>query len=275
MEESTEVSIGVKRTLQDALVSALGRLTKPLIIPSSASRIVIKPSILDPALPGNTSVEMVRSLVLLFKDTAEVVIAESDNPFRTASEAFNRCGYNALIELGVELANLTACQRQPVAMSGHYFDKLEMPTLLLGDSFHVNSATLKVEPEKGMVWGGIKNLFGLLPDVDKRVFHSQLDDVLLDLLASFRPDLTIIELTEVVVGERKAGDLRKVNGVVVGRDPVAVDAFCAGLFGIDPMTIPYIRRAHELGLGEALLDRIDVRGTEHQRSLLIGLTMSQ
>ncbi|UCH03525.1 MAG: DUF362 domain-containing protein [Candidatus Thorarchaeota archaeon] len=156
-------------------------------------------------------------------------------------------------------------------MPGLHLQKHEMPALILGDSFHVNSATLKVEPEKGTVWGGIKNLFGLLPDTDKRVFHSRLDDVLLDLLATFRPSLTIMELTEIVIGERKAGEVRRVKGVVVGRDPVAVDAFCAGLFGFDPLTIPYLRRARELGLGEALLDRIDVRGTKHQKSLLADL----
>ena len=271
MEESAEVSVAVKKTAQESLVAALAKLTRPLTIPRPASRVVIKPSILDPELPGNTSVELVRALVRFFKEAGEVMIVESDNPFRTASEAFDGCGYSALTQLGAKLVNLTAELRQPVAMAGHHFKTHDMPVLLLSDSFHVNSATLKVEPENELVWGGIKNLFGLLPDVDKRVFHSRLDDVLLDLLVSFRPDLTVMDLTEIVIGERKAGEVRKVNGVVVGRDPVAVDAFCTGLFGFDPMTIPYLRRAHDLGLGEALLDRIDVRGTEHQKSLLSDL----
>lgn len=275
MEESAEVSIAVKKTARESLVSALARLTSPLTMPSLDSRVVIKPSILDPGLPGNTSLEMMHALVGLFRETAEVVVVESDNPFRTASEAFRRCGYNALTELGAKLANLTTDTRQPIEMPGHHFEKHEMPALILGDSFHVNSATLKVEPENGVIWGSIKNLFGLLPEVDKRVFHSQLDDVLLDLLASFPPDLTVMDLTEIVIGERKAGEVRRVNGVVVGRDPVAVDAFCAGLFGFDPLSIPYLRRAHELGLGEALLDRIDVRGTEHQKSLLAELVGPQ
>ncbi len=268
MELPAEVSIGVKRTTQESLVSALARLTIPLTMPSSANSVLIKPSILDPELPGNTSVEMARSLVMLFKNTAKVVIAESDNPFRTASEAFEGCGFTVLESLGVKLVNLSADARQPMAMPGYHFKKHEMPALLLADSFHVNSATLKIEPESGTVWGGIKNLFGLLPEVDKRVLHSQLDNVLLDLLASFRPDLTVMELTEIVIGERKTGQVRKVGGVVVGRDPVAVDAYCAGLFGFDPMGIPHLRRAHEEGLGVALLDRIEVRGTEHQKRLL-------
>jgi len=268
MEQTAEVSIAVKKTVQDSLVSALARLTTPLSMPSSTSRIVVKPSILDPGLPGNTSLEIVHALVGLFKEAGEVVIVESDNPFRTATEAFDKCGFNVLTEIGAHLVNLTTDQQQPVDMPGYHFKEHAMPGLLLGDSFHVNSATLKVEPENERVSGSIKNLFGLLPDVDKRVFHSHLDDVLLDLLVSFRPDLTVMELTEIVVGERLTGEVRKVGGVVVGRDPVAVDAFCAGLLGFDPMNIGYLRRAHEIGLGVALLDRIEVRGTEHQKRVL-------
>ncbi|MFW9845526.1 MAG: DUF362 domain-containing protein, partial [Candidatus Thorarchaeota archaeon] len=119
-----------------------------------------------------------------------------------------------------------------------------------------------------VIWGGIKNLFGLLPEVEKKTFHEHLENVLLDLVAAFRPKLTIIDLTEVIVGRRLTGKRMKVGGVVVGIDPIAVDSYCAGLFGLDPMEISYLQRAHTLGFGEALLDRINVRGTEHQKQIL-------
>ncbi|MHA2356102.1 MAG: hypothetical protein ACXADC_13055, partial [Candidatus Thorarchaeota archaeon] len=61
------------------------------------------------------------------------------------------------------------------------------------------------------------------------------------------------------------------DGVIVGVDPVAVDSYCAGLLGVDPMRVPYLKRANALGLGEALLDRIEVRGTDHQKQLLADL----
>jgi hypothetical protein len=37
------------------------------------------------------------------------------------------------------------------------------------------------------------------------------------------------------------------------------------------MRVPYLKRANALGLGEALLDRIEVRGTDHQKQLLADL----
>ena len=38
--------------------------------------------------------------------------------------------------------------------------------------------------------------------------------------------------------------------IVVGRDPVAVDAYGATLFGLQAGDIGFIREAHEAGLGE-------------------------
>ncbi|MHA1481562.1 MAG: hypothetical protein ACTSQZ_09100 [Candidatus Thorarchaeota archaeon] len=51
------------------------------------------------------------------------------------------------------------------------------------------------------------------------------------------------------------------SGVVVGYDSVAVDSYYANLFGIDPLSIPYLKRAHELGLGVALPERNNVYGS--------------
>ena len=119
-----------------------------------------------------------------------------------------------------------------------------------------------------MIWAGIKNLYGLLPELEKQIYHEHLESVLLDLLGAFRPKLTIIDLSEFIIGERLTGQRKKVGGVVVGTDPVAVDSFCAGLLGLDPMKISYLHRACELGYGEALLDRIKVRGTDQQKQTL-------
>ena len=123
---------------------------------------------------------------------------------------------------------------------------------------------MKAEPEICKLGAGIKNLFGLLPELNKNVYHASIDSVLIDLLIAYRPNLTVIDLTDVVIGNREYGQSKHVGGVVVGTDPVAVDAFCSSLLGIDPMTIDYLRTAHTLGLGEALLDRIIIRGTIHQ-----------
>ncbi|MHA1588231.1 MAG: DUF362 domain-containing protein, partial [Candidatus Thorarchaeota archaeon] len=132
-----------------------------------------------------------------------------------------------------------------------------------------------VNPGVSVIGASMKNLFGLLPEIDKSVYHNRIDDALVDLLQAFRPDLTVIDLTEIAIGPREEGRVAKIGGVVVGTDPVAVDAVCCDLVGIDAFKVPYIVKAYELGLGEALIDRIMVRGTEYQKQKILDSLKAQ
>jgi len=271
MEYTAEISIGLRRNPKEALLAALSRLTTPLDIPANAKQILIKPSIYNPKLVGNTKPELVRAIARTFSNLGHISIVESDNPIRTTKEAFEASGYSELANENVELINLSEIPLQPLKMAGHYFDTLEMPTLLTKTNFFVNVPTLKLEPEISTVGGGIKNLFGLIPEPDKRHYHSKIDDVLLDILTAFRPELTVMDLTTLVIGDREEGNTKDVGAVIVGSDPVAVDAFCSDLLGLDPMKISYLKRAFDLGLGEIVIDRIKISGTEDQRAKLLEL----
>jgi uncharacterized protein (DUF362 family) len=272
MGSFAEVAIAVKKTPSDALSTALSKLTQPIPLVGDGSRVVIKPSILDPKIPGNTSFEIVRALVSLFERSSEIVLVESDNPYRSVEDAYSELSYSGLASDKIKLLNLSNDSLEQMKMPGHYFTNTHaMPQVLKHPLFLVNIATLKYRPAEGKVWGGIKNLFGLLPEVEKQKYHGRLEDVLLDLLVAFRPSLTVMDLTEVVIGKRLTGQMKKVGGVVVGTDPVAVDSYCSGLLGVDPMKVGYLKRAADLGLGEALLDRIEVRGTKHQKQVLANL----
>ena len=271
MEYTSEISIGLRRNPKEALIAALSRLTTPLDIPASANQILIKPSIYNPKLVGNTEPELVRAITRTFSNLGHISIIESDNPFRTTKEAFEASGYCELINENVELVNLSEIPLQPLKMAGHYFETLEIPSLLTKANFFVNVPTLKLEPGICTVGGGIKNLFGLIPECDKSHYHSKIDDVLLDILTAFRPQLTVMDLTTLVIGDREDGNTKDVGAVIVGTDPVSVDAFCSDLLGIDPMKVTHLKRAFDLGLGEILVDRIKISGTEDQRTKLFEL----
>jgi uncharacterized protein (DUF362 family) len=204
----------------------------------------------------------------MLASAGQVVVVESDNPLRSAEAAFSECGYTALQKEGVQLVNLSTSPTISVKMPGNLFHEHLMPAILSGPMFLVNAATLKADSDKGSLGASVKNLFGLLPEKDKSVYHERLDDCLLDLLTVYRPRITVMDLTEVVSGPRNATGVVKVGGVVVGMDPLAVDAYCVSLLGIDPVTVPYLRRGHELGLGEIVIDKIAVRGTEYQKRLI-------
>ena len=264
MEYTSEVAVAVKRSPAEALNTALSRFSEPILPPKNSKQVIIKPSIYDPSLPGNTDVQMVRAAVRMFKSLGPVKIVESDNPLRTTTEAFTKSGYNSLIQDNVELVNLSDVDMVPTSFSGHHFKDRRMPELLGSDGFLINIATLKAEPEICTIGAGIKNLFGLLPETDKSVYHTSIDSVLMDLLSNYTPNLIIIDLTQLVIGARENGQVKQVGGVVVGTDPVAVDSYCASLLGMDPVKINHLETAHKLGFGEVLLDLIRVSGTDHQ-----------
>ncbi|MFW9845988.1 MAG: DUF362 domain-containing protein, partial [Candidatus Thorarchaeota archaeon] len=168
MDSSTEVAIAVKRTPREALISALSKLTQPLPSVGIQDRVVIKPSILDPEMPGNTSLEIVQATARLFEGSAEVLLAESDNPYRSVEDAYSKLDYTSLAKSKVRLFNLSTDKLEPMTLPGYYFqDSHLMPQVLKPPLYLINVATLKYRPHESVIWGGIKNLFGLLPEVDR------------------------------------------------------------------------------------------------------------
>lgn len=271
MEHATEISIAVQRNPRKALEVALSKLTIQPTIPTNVSEILIKPSIYDPTLIGNTEPKLVKAISQTFGHLGHISIIESDNPVRTTSAAFEKAGYSNLASPDVKLVNLSEIPRELVNMAGYHFNSLEMPSLLVKPNFFVNVPTLKLEPRISTVGGGIKNLFGLIPERDKRHYHDQIDEILIDLLIAFRPQLTIMDLTSLIIGNREDGIVKDGGAVVVGIDPVAIDAFSSDLLGVDPTKVKYLKMAHDLGLGEIIIDRMKIRGTEDQRSKFFDL----
>ncbi|MHA1770293.1 MAG: DUF362 domain-containing protein [Candidatus Thorarchaeota archaeon] len=263
MDYTAEVAVGIARNQKEALSKALKKLSSPPVLTSTQCRVVIKPSIYDPQLPGNTSFELVRAIVRTFSLVGQVHIVESDNPLRTADAAFSESGYAQLSSKNVTLVNLSRVQTKHIQEPNLIRRGYDLPRLILSDRFFVNAPTLKADSRVG-IGAGIKNLFGLIPEKHKDALHDYLEDVLLDLLSIVPPNLTILDLTDVVTGPRENKKTVHIGGVLVGTDPVAVDAIAASLLGLDPLNIPLLKRAHDMSLGEALPDRIRLVGTEHQ-----------
>jgi len=268
MQQTTDIGVAVRKNPLEALSVAISKLPQPIHFAKGIDEIVIKPSIYDPELPGNTSLGILMSVVNVFEDIAGLVIVESDNPIRNAESAFDELGYTKALSERARFKNLSSDGKVPVDFPGNFFQKHEMPETIVNTQFLVNLSTLKAEPNICTIGGSVKNLFGLIPEKDKSVYHAAIDDVLQDLLYHYKPNFTILELTNVVIGLREKKRTKFVGGVVVGEDPVAIDSYCAKLLGLDPLEIPHLFKAHSQGLGQAAVDHITVHGTSHQKNLL-------
>jgi uncharacterized protein (DUF362 family) len=100
----------------------------------------------------------------------------------------------------------------------------------------------------------MKNLMGICSGNRGRI-HQDIGRKLVDLTAFINPDLTVIDAYRVLTAHGPAGgdtsDVRAVNTVVVGTDPVLADAYACQLMQRPPEEIPYLQQAIQRGFGSA------------------------
>ena len=79
------------------------------------------------------------------------------------------------------------------------------------------------------------------------------------------PDIAVIDAFEVMEGQGPGSGTKLPMGLAAaGTDPVACDAVMAHLMGFEPLSIGYLARAHETGLGCADRGMIDIIGENPQ-----------
>jgi len=117
------------------------------------------------------------------------------------------------------------------------------------------------------VTGAMKNAFGGLLDRKRHYTHSWIHETLVDLLQIQKE---IHAGLFALMDGTTAGDgpgprtLRPVikNYMLASADCVAIDAVAAQMMGFDPLAIPFLRLAHEAGLGVADPREIELRGAD-------------
>ncbi len=113
--------------------------------------------------------------------------------------------------------------------------------------------------------GAMKNAFGGLLNTRRHYTHSWIHETLVDLLAIQKEIhsglFAIMDGTTAGNGPGPRTMYPVVKNVMLAsQDQVAIDAVAAKLMGFDPMSIPYIRLAHEQGLGIGDPRRIEIAG---------------
>ncbi len=110
---------------------------------------------------------------------------------------------------------------------------------------------------------GMKNWFGVLGRGRNRL-HQNINRAVAELGAVFRPTLTVVDATRVLLANGPQGgslsDVRAVGAVAAGLDPVACDAWGAAQMGLDPATLGFITAAEQGGLGRgdaSLIEEVD------------------
>jgi uncharacterized protein (DUF362 family) len=117
--------------------------------------------------------------------------------------------------------------------------------------------------------GALKNMMGLTTRKTNVTFHlgsgkrndpEYLAQCIADLNLVRKPDLVVADAIEFITGNGPSGPgpLKKLDIVIAGTDPVAIDAFGASCLDMAPADILTVTRAYDHGLGEMDLSKLSV-----------------
>lgn len=113
--------------------------------------------------------------------------------------------------------------------------------------------------------GAMKNAFGGLLNEHRHWTHARIHETLVDLLMiqkKIHPGVFAV-MDGTFAGDGpgpRCMNPHVKNVILASSDQVAIDATAAKLMGFDPMKIPYIRIAHDMGLGCGKVEEIEIVG---------------
>lgn len=229
----------------------------------SDSTVVIKPNlccIKSHETGATTDPRVVEAIIRCLKnefDVTSIHIVESDATQVLADMAFKLLGYERLarklerVRIDVKLVNLS---KSPLSVKvfpkNAFLKKIKIPKIMDNADFFISVPKIKTHGER-LFTSTLKNQFGCNPDPHKSKVHKRLHDGIVDLNVAFKPDFVVVDGLVAMGGYRGPvnGVPIKMNTLIFGRDPVAMDHLVARIIGINPSSVRYLVEAERRGVG--------------------------
>lgn len=267
-EHDLVVISGGPVTATKAALEAVGGISRFV---AKGKRVVLKPnmSFSNPPEWGSTTHPLVVATVAeacIGAGAQRVVVL--DHPLRPAELCLKRSGIQEACKSikGVYVLALEDRKffREVRVPQGKVLDRVEVFKEVLDSDVLINLPQAKTHSATGVSLG-IKNLMGLI--WDRWSFHSKYDinQALADLATVIKPQLTILDATRALVsgGPGGPGEVQKLNLIIAGIDPVAVDSYAVSVapwYGqnFKGRQVEHLLVAHQRGLGKIDLEQLRV-----------------
>jgi uncharacterized protein (DUF362 family) len=207
-------------------------------------------------LSATTHPELVSELTRLCLAAGAASVAVTDNPINDPAACFALTGIGAAArEAGAEIVLPAERQFRRLTLEGARLIR-DWPVLYgpLGRATKViGTAPVKDHHRSGasMI---LKNWYGLLGG-GRNIFHQDIHTIITELAGMIKPTLVVLDGTTTLMTNGPTGgslsDVKETHTLVVSTDPVAADAFGAGLLGRSAAELPYIGKAAAAGAGTA------------------------
>lgn len=234
-------------------------------------RVLLKPNLVEytPGAAINTHPMLIAAVIeaLRRRGAASVVVAEGPGHIRDTELLLEDSGLQSQLDAVGKAAfvdlNFDPVARVPLTTGITNLKELWLPETLLSADFVISMPKIKTHHWAGVTLS-LKNLFGVVPGSvygwPKNILHWQgIGNSIVELAAAVPIHLVIADGIDAMEGNGPLhGPTRHLGCVVFANDPVAADATCCRLMGIDAKSVSYLRAAAPLGNLDA--GKIDQRG---------------
>ena len=257
---------GTPDALTRAAVAGLGGMSAFI---AKGDEVLVKPNIgwdRKPEQGANTHPEVVKSVVAMCLEAGAKRVRVMDSPCNDPRRCYKRSGIQDAVrsldnpDATIEHMDPRRFVEVPIKHPTgslkswtFYRDFLEADKVInIPVAKHHNATRLTMS---------LKNIMGILGG-NRGNIHHDLNHNIPDLNTVFRFHLVVLDAVRILTANGPQGgrvrDVREMDTVIAGVDPVAVDAFGATLFGITAKDVPHVINAGKLGLGESDLAKVKI-----------------
>ena len=237
----------VRRAL--AAMGGIGRFVR------RGERVVVKPNVAwdrTPEQAANTDPQLVAEIVRLCLAAGASLVTVADSTCHEPERTFERSGVGpAARAAGARVAHQGSGNSVRLDLGGSLLGSWDVLRSIAEADRVINVPIVK-HHSLGRATLGMKNWFGAL-DGGRSRLHQRIQQVNAELGFAFRPTLTVVDATRILVGGGPTGGslslVRATDLVAVATDPVAADAWGGSLLGLGPRDLPHLDIAARLGLG--------------------------
>jgi uncharacterized protein (DUF362 family) len=254
---------GEPEAMFDKAMQSLGGMKK--FVKQNQS-VVIKPNIgwnATPERAANTNPKLISQIIKHCYNAG----AKKVYVFDHTCDSWQSCYDTSLIEkyakdagANVVTGNSESYYHEVNVPKGKILKDAAVHELILESDVFINVPVLKNHGGAGLTIS-MKNLMGIV--WDRRFWHrNDLHQCIADFATYRRPDLNIVDAYNVMKRNGPRGvsveDVITMKSQIISTDIVAADAAAAKLFGNDPKEFDYIKYAHELGVGNMDLSKLNI-----------------
>lgn len=227
--------------------------------------VVVKPNIGWDRVPeqaATTNPQVVAEIVRLCKQAGASKVKVFDKTCNQAKRCYLRSNIEkAASEAGADVTHIYEQKFQKVAIPygkdlkswDFYRDALEADVFI--------NVPIAKHHSMSRVTLGLKNIMGVIGE-NRGKIHNNFDIKIVDLNTVIKPQLTILDAVRVLMNNGPTGgnlnDVKEMNTIIAGVDVVAVDAYGATLFGLQPKDLGFLVEAASRGLGTMDLNTLKI-----------------